>query len=56
MTKRPTGLIPHFWDTIDALGGTIGITLIAVGILAFFLIVDFVITTSRKKREAKKKK
>ncbi len=56
MATRPSGLMAHFWDTIEALGGTTGIVLISVGILGFFLIVDYVITTSRKKREAKKKK
>lgn len=56
MTTRPTGLIAHFWDTIDAIGGTTGIILISVGILGFFLIVDYVITSNRKKREMKKKK
>jgi hypothetical protein len=53
--ERPMGIVPHFWDTIDVLGGWMGLTLISVGILAFFLVVDYVITTGRKKREAKKK-
>jgi hypothetical protein len=52
----PTGLIAHFWDTIRALGGTRGITLIALGIILFYFVVEYVITTSRKRREAKKKR
>ncbi len=56
LSSRPTGLVAHFWDTIDALGGATGITLIGIGILAFFLVVDYVITSSRLKREGKKRK
>ena len=54
MFEKPTGFVPHFWDTIDSLGGPLGIALLSVGIILFFLIVDYVITSGRKKREAKK--
>lgn len=55
LAEKPTGFIPHFWDTIAALGGYTGLTLLSVGILLFFFIVDYSISNSRKKREAKKK-
>jgi hypothetical protein len=53
--RPPSGFIPHFWDTIDSLGGTVGLSLIVIGILLFYFIVDYTITTNRKKREQKKK-
>ncbi len=55
ISEKPSGFIPHFWDTIDALGGYLGIFLLSVGILLFFFIVDYTITSGRKKREGKKK-
>lgn len=53
--KRPSGYIAHFWDTIDSLGGPTGLFLITLGILIFYLIVEYTIQRSRQKREAKKK-
>jgi hypothetical protein len=55
-TSRPTGFIQHFWDTIDALGGITGLSLITLGILLFYLIVEYAIYRSRQQREAKKKR
>jgi hypothetical protein len=56
LEEKPTGFIPHFWDTIDALGGWKGISLIAIGILIFQYIVAWAISSGRAKREAVKKK
>jgi len=53
---RPTGLIPHFWDTLAAIGGVYGIIFIFVAIIAFFNLVEWYISYSRKKREAAKKR
>lgn len=52
--EKPTGLIPHFWDTIEALGGFKGIFLITLGVLLFYGIVIYVVTTGRLKRQKKK--
>lgn len=49
-------LTSHFWDTISALGGPLGILLIFVGVLTFYFIVDYTIFISRQRREQKKKK
>lgn len=48
--------ISHFWDTIDALGGSFGLALIIIGVLLFYFIVDYTIYISRQRREQKKKK
>lgn len=49
-------LTSHFWDTVNSLGGPIGLALIFVGVLAFYFIVDYTIYISRQRREQKKKK
>jgi hypothetical protein len=56
MSHKPTGLVPHFWDTIDSLGGMTGLSLITIGFVLFYYFVDYMVVTSRKKREEKKKK
>jgi hypothetical protein len=56
LEHKPTGFIPHFHDTIDALGGYLGILLLLVGIIGFYWFVSFFIFYSRQRREAKKKK
>jgi hypothetical protein len=56
LERKPTGFIPHFHDTIDALGGILGLFLILVGIVAFYWLVSFYIAYSRAKRESKKKR
>lgn len=54
--SKPTGLIPHFWDTIDSLGGILGLSLLFLGICAFYYIVMYTIVSGRQKREAAKKR
>jgi hypothetical protein len=54
--SRPTGLIPHFWDTIDVLGGSLGLGLITLGVFLFYLLVHYVVQSSRAKREKKKQR
>lgn len=54
VNQRPTGYVAHFWDTIDALGGPVGLTLLSVGILLFYFIVQYTIHRSRQRREAQK--
>lgn len=56
LEQKPTGFIPHFHDTIDALGGYLGLLLLLLGIIAFYWLVAFYIQYSRQKRDAKKKK
>lgn len=56
LEHRPTGFIPHFHDTIAALGGYAGILLILAGVIAFYFIVAFYIAYSRSRRENKKKR
>jgi hypothetical protein len=48
--------ISHFWDTIDSLGGWIGLTCILIGVILFYFTIEYIITSSRIKREQKKKK
>ena len=54
--RRETGFVPHFWDTIDAIGGYKGILFLGFGIFAFYFGVLFFITYQREKREAAKKR
>ena len=56
LESAPTGFVPHFWDTMAALGGWKGIALMMVGIIAFYGMVIYFVTTGRNKREAKKKR
>lgn len=56
MTHKPTGFVPHFWETIDSLGGTAGLAAITLGFVLFYYFVDYMVVQSRKKREEKKKK
>lgn len=56
LEHKPTGFIPHFHDTIDSLGGYLGIFLLLVGIILFYCFVSFYIDYSRRQRENKKKK
>lgn len=44
-------LISHFYDTIELLGGWKGLIILALCIGIFHAIVDYVITSGRKKRE-----
>jgi uncharacterized membrane protein len=53
VTHRPTGFIPHFWDTIDSVGGVYGLIAITIGIVGFYYGVLWYILYSRAKREAK---
>ena len=54
VTSRSFGFVSHFFDTIEALGGWKGLAIATLGILAFYLYVDWTITSGRAKREAKK--
>lgn len=54
METKPSGLVPHFWDTIEVLGGWKGMCLLSFGIMSFYFIVVYFVTSGRKKREAKK--
>lgn len=56
LTWRPTGLVPHFWDTIEALGGLVGIFGLATAVIIFYFGVLFYINYSRQRRESKKRK
>lgn len=56
LERRPTGFIPHFHDTISALGGLPGLFLILAGIILFYYGIAFFIQYSRTKRESKKKR
>lgn len=53
---KPTGFIPHFHETIDSLGGSLGIAIICLAVIAFYFIVTYTITSARTKREAKANK
>ena len=52
--RRPTGLIPHFHDTIAALGGLPGLFLLFAGVIAFYWGISFFIRYNRSKRDKKK--
>ena len=54
LARPATGFIPHFHDTIDALGGWVGVCCIGLAAVAFYFIVLYVIVTGRAKREAAK--
>lgn len=56
LDKPIVGIVSHFFDTIEALGGWTGIFFITISILGFYLFVVFTIQSGRKKREAKKKR
>jgi hypothetical protein len=56
LDRRPTGFIPHFFETLEAIGGVFGITLLFAGILAFYIGVTWFVNYSRAKRDAKKKR
>jgi hypothetical protein len=53
--RPPSGLIPHFWDTIDVLGGSRGMILLILGVIIFYFLIDYIVSQGRKKRMAKKK-
>jgi hypothetical protein len=48
--------VSHFWDTIDALGGPVGLSLIILAVFIFYIVVDYTIFISRQRRENKQKK
>lgn len=48
--------VSHFWDTIDAIGGWKGLVVLSVGIVIFYIIVLYTVTTARQRQIAKKKK
>lgn len=54
--RKPTGLIIHLQDTIDALGGPIGLACIGLGIIVFYFVVLLFLTRGRKQRSVKKTK
>jgi len=56
LDQKPTGFVPHFWDTIDSLGGPLGLVLMTLAFVIFYYVVDYMVTSSRKKRELKKSK
>lgn len=56
LSQRPTGYLAHFWETIESLGGYIGLGLITFGIILFYFLVNYIIYRSRQAREAKKKR
>jgi hypothetical protein len=51
-----TGFVPHFWDTIAAVGGLQGLIILTFGIVGFYYGVLYYILYQRDKREAKKKR
>lgn len=53
--RPPMGLVPHFWDTINVLGGWRGMVLISIGVIIFYFVVDYAVMQGRKKRMIKKK-
>lgn len=53
---KPTGFIPHLYDTLESIGGIYGILIICILIIAFYLTVDFYIAYNRTKKENKKKR
>lgn len=56
LEQKPVGFVPHFHDTIEALGGIFGILLILAGVITFYAGVSFYISYSRQRREGKKKR
>ena len=55
MQFRPTGFVPHFHDTISAIGGWKGIVVITTLIVVFYFGVAYMVIRSRDKREKQKK-
>jgi hypothetical protein len=53
--RPPMGLVPHFWDTINVLGGWRGMVLISIGVIIFYFVVDYAVMQGRKNRMIKKK-
>jgi hypothetical protein len=56
LTERPSDLIFHFWDTIDAIGGWKGIAALFLFMCVFYGIVVYTIENSRRKRQEKRLK
>jgi len=48
------GLLKHFWETWDALGGFKGIGVIVVIVIAFNFVVHWYITSAGESRKRKK--
>lgn len=55
LENAPTGFIPHFFDTIDSIGGKKGLCIIAFCLFAFYQIVVYTVNASREKREITRK-
>ena len=51
-----THLSSHLYDTIDSIGGVYGIGILTIGIVLFYLYVEYTISNGRKKREDRKKR
>lgn len=45
----------HLYDTIESIGGVYGICILIIGIVLFYLYVEYTISNGRKKREESKK-
>jgi len=54
LSEKPQGFVPHFWDTIDSLGGPIGLVVLGLVVGAFHLFVVWFVERQRLQREAKK--
>lgn len=55
-SEREQGFIPHLFDTIDTLGGYKGLLVLSGAIIAFYLIVVYVVQRGRTRRSAAKRK
>ena len=51
-----TTLLSHLYDTIEALGGWKGLLVLFVGVGNFHGIVEYVISSGRKKRQEAKRR
>lgn len=53
---KPSGVVPHFFDTIEALGGWKGLTLLFIGLVIFYLVVEYAIQRGRRRQNSKKRR
>jgi phosphotransferase system glucose/maltose/N-acetylglucosamine-specific IIC component len=54
--EAPSGMVHHFWDTIQVLGGWKGLALLCIAIVSFYAIVVYFVTAGRAKRSNPKKR
>lgn len=48
--------VTHFFETLEALGGTTGLSILFIVLIAFYAFVHIAITYSRHQRDSKKRR